>query len=260
MSSEGDMEPTIWLVGADNKHMPALSEYLWVSKGQIVMKYVAYFGIWWLVASGYHGRYKGEQAGLLFGFLTGLVLLVANDYLDLYAPDVLVNKADGKYYYLSDQAPTRVVFKDDFYKFDKVHAVLVTHAEYKRLAKEKNLESMSLTKYYKQKYMKTFGEASVENPLGGLDITNLILNGGSYLFSFLITLSMVAARADIKLFKKIFPFVILSGLFSVALIDTWFIQYNYTTMLKIIQLKTRALITAISFGVTACLILLFNKY
>jgi len=259
-SNGGKLEPTIWLIGSNNKHMPALSPYLWVSNEEIALKYLVYFAVWGITAVGYHRYYQGEQRSILVGFAVGLVLLLVNDYLDLYAADILVSKTDGFYYILNDRASTRVVFSDDYFRFSDKSAILISVEEFKRLTKDKKIKTMSLQKYYKEQYVKSFGGTSVENPLGGLDITTLLLNGGSYLFSTLITLSMVAARTEILLFKKIFPFVMLSGLFSIAVIETWFVQYNYISVLKTIQLKTRALITAIAFGVTACLILLLDKY
>ena len=62
---------------------------------------------------------------------------------------------------------------------------------------------------------------------------------------------IMASHHDKKLLAAMLPFATTSGVLAVALISLWFIDRNYTTLIRTTKWKSKIFITSFSFALTA---------
>ena len=154
---------------------------------------------------------------------------------------------------------TYVVTNSKKYGFDKHNGIFITKAVFEEAVK-KGMKVIPLGKYYEKAFSKTLAPddhltttgvaASAGDPLG------LVVRGGWVVFYIQITLGTIAAQIGYRAFKEILPWLMMSTFFSIAFLGFWWTTYTFSSTVRTVEVKTKALLLAVSFSLTGCLILL----
>ena len=246
----------VLLLGTKNKFLPSLT-YLPEPKRNIIMFYIFYIFVWLSVV--YYLKDNKNNNLKLIGFASGFVLLLILDYINNYSKEIFVNKKNDALTNLNIEN-LEVVLDNHFYKFDEIHGILIPYNNFLDLKKNKKLNSVSLKEWLNNQYSKSFGHTSIGSSIASLIKIDTKLVSSAYMLICLITLAIITSEISSALSKLIFPYIILSALFSLPILSFLIIDYRLTT-LKIQEIiKTKIFTTGISFAITACLIFLFGKY
>ena len=156
-------------------------------------------------------------------------------------------------------AQTYVVTNPKKYGFDRHNGIFVTRTAFEEGVK-RGMKVIPLGKYYEKAFSKTLAPddhltatgvaASAGDPLG------LVVRGGWVVFYIQITLGTIAAQIGYRAFKEIIPWLMMSTFFSIAFLGFWWTTYTFTSTVRTVEVKTKALLLAVSFSLTGCLILL----
>lgn len=249
--AKDEMETTIWILGKDNKHLPAL-QYTPESNLSIFMYYLLYIVIWIYITTTYADtRHKTE---IISGFIFGLIILLILDYINNFSKQLVIDKNTGAFTLINSEA-VYIAENNNYYQFNDTNAILMKKNKFDTLLKNNKIKAMSIFEYVNKQYAK-LGGTKLGSPAATTDDQNLKLLGASYMIISLITLGMISSDISQTLSKNIMPYVTAATLFSVALLSLWIYTPNVTDMISIGVLKLKSLVIAISFSITACLIFL----
>ena len=160
----------------------------------------------------------------------------------------LFQKADGE---------DKILFKSPFNKLLKKNknlGVVVDAEKYKELKKRGEIVDEDLSKWgktHKEKTQKNIYTDTRYNQLSEVSY---------YLIVNLFSLAMLVAKADIKVFRSIFPWIVLSTFFTLIQSNLWIWAKNRNMTLTIFLVKRHLFTLGLSFCLMAVLIVLkFNN-
>ena len=294
--AKADIEaPSIWLIGSNNKSLPGKADkgYNSASEQWAIAKREEGL-LWWTLSAftaawcfplylGYLSGSKMADIGypVMAGYAFSLTMYLTYRRLMNWRGGWVIDKNGGNFveigkWYLPDGTIVRdkglrksnrfssglgaqsyVVMEPKKYGFDRHNGIFVTKAVFDE-ARSKGMRVMPLGKYYEKAYSKTlFDVRELTAPgSGGTDTASLIVKGGWVVFYIQITLGTIAAQLGYGVFKEVLPWLMMSTFFAMAFLTFWWTTYTWTSIVRTVQMKTKALLLAVSFSLTACLILL----
>ena len=118
--AKDEIETTIWILGKDNKHLPAL-QYTPESNLSIFMYYLLYVVIWIYITTTYADtRHKTE---IISGFIFGLIILLILDYINNFSKQLVIDKNTGAFTLINSEAV--YIAENNYYQFNDTNAVLM---------------------------------------------------------------------------------------------------------------------------------------
>jgi len=214
-----EIKPTVMLLSKKNTHQPS---NFWISESI-------------------------ESRALAFVFL----LLIVYDYLFNYASQIVVD-AENKMFSELNTVSQNILLDDNVFKLNDTQGLVMKYDSYKKLTREKKLNSLTIQKYRDNEYIKSLGAEGDQNtPLGAYAQSSRLLLSGSYMFITVITSCILASHHDKRLLAAMLPFATISGVLAVAFVALWFIDRNYTGLINTEKTKSKIFITAFSFAITA---------
>jgi len=294
MASANIEAPSIWLIGSNNKSLPGKADKSYNSaseqwavgrreKGVLWQTLLAFTAAWGFpLYLSYLAGTKMRDVGwpALAGYVFSIAgYLMYRRLLD-WKGGWIIDKAGGDFvrigkWYLPDGtlvtdqditksnrfsgggAQTYVVTNPKKYGFDNHNGIFVTKTAFEE-GRRKGMEVTPLGKYYEKAYSKTLttddhlttAGVGVGNPL------SLTVKAGWVVFYIQITLGTIAAQMGYRAFKEVLPWIMMSTFFSVAFLAFWWTTYTFQSTIRTVELKTKALLLAVSFSLTGCFILL----
>ena len=246
-----ELEPTIWILGEHNEHLPAL-QFTPESTLSIVSYYFIYCVLWLIMTYRYADmKHKKES---FMGFLFGLIILMVLDYINNFSTQLVVDKNTGAFTYLNTES-VYIAENNKYYTFNENDSILMTKDRADDLIKNNQIKAIPILEYVNNQYAK-LGSTRLGSPAATVQDQNIKLLGASYMIISLLTLGMISSDISESLSKNIMPYVTAATLFSVAMLAIWVYTPAVEDMIKIGVFKLKSLVIAISFSMTACLIFL----
>ena len=145
-----------------------------------------------------------------------------------------------------------ILLDDNVFKLNDTQGLVMKYDSYKKLTREKKLNSLTIQKYRDNEYIKSLGAEGDQNtPLGAYAQSSRLLLSGSYMFITVITSCILASHHNKNLLAAMLPFATISGVLAVAFVSLWFVDRNYTGLITTEKVKSKIFITAFSFAITA---------
>ena len=234
-----DIEPSVILISAKNK---SPSDF-WINETiyDRLLSFLIYIGFWIFILHGMMrwklGRYP---INIKIGFSVGFILLLIYDFLYNYASQIMIDAQKKKFTEMNILS-TNIVLNDKDFKLNKTKGLVIKNSVFEKLKREKKINSIPIQEYRNSQYIKTLtnegigGGASLE----AYALSNRLLLSGSYMFIIVMTGCIMASHHDKKLLAAMLPFATTSGVLAVALISLWFIDRNYTTLIRTTKWKSK---------------------
>ena len=206
---------------------------------------------WIFILNGLETHKIGHPTSIKIGFTIGFLLLIVYDYLFNYASQIVVD-AENKMFSELNTVSQNILLDDNVFKLNDTQGLVMKYDSYKKLTREKKLNSLTIQKYRDNEYIKSLGAEGDQNtPLGAYAQSSRLLLSGSYMFITVITSCILASHHDKRLLAAMLPFATISGVLAVAFVALWFIDRNYTGLINTEKTKSKIFITAFSFAITA---------
>ena len=245
-----NIKPTVMLLSKKNTHQPS---NFWISDSveNRALAFVFYILFWFFIFIGLEIHKIGHPTSIKIGFITGFLLLILYDYLFNYASQIVVD-AGNKMFSELNTVSQNILLDDNVFKLNDTQGLVITYDAYKKLTKEKKLNSLTIQKYRDNEYIKSLGAEGDQNtPLGAYAQSSRLLLSGSYMFITVITECILASHHNKQLLAAMLPFATVSGILAVAFVSLWFVDRNYTGLITTEKIKSKIFITAFSFALTA---------
>ena len=245
-----EIKPTVMLLSKKNTHQPS---NFWISESieSRALAFVLYIVFWVFILIGLETHKIGHPTSIKIGFTVGFVLLILYDYLFNYASQIVVDAENDMFSELNTVSQN-ILLDDNVFKLNDTQGLVMKYDSYKKLTREKKLNSLTIQKYRDNEYIKSLGAEGDQNtPLGAYAQSSRLLLSGSYMFITVITSCILASHHDKRLLAAMLPFATISGVLAVAFVALWFIDRNYTGLINTEKTKSKIFITAFSFAITA---------
>ena len=293
---KADIEaPSIWLIGSNNKSLPGKADkgYNSASEQWAIAKREQGL-LWWTISVftaawcfplylGYLSGSKMVDIGypVMAGYTFSIALYLAYRRLLKWSGGWEIDKDGGNFtkigkWYLPDGTVVMdkdlrksnrfsgglgtqswVVMNPKKYGFDRHNGIFITKTVFDK-ARGEGMKVMPLGKYYEKTFSKTLAPDTKLTELGsgGGDTASLIVKGGWVVFYIQITLGTIAAQLGYGVFKEVLPWLMMSTFLAGGFLTFWWTTYTWTSIARTVQMKTKALLLAVSFSLTSSLILL----
>ena len=245
-----EIKPTVMLLSKKNTHQPS---NFWISESieSRALAFILYIVFWIFILNGLETHKIGHPTSIKIGFTIGFLLLIVYDYLFNYASQIVVD-AENKMFSELNTVSQNILLDDNVFKLNDTQGLVMKYDSYKKLTREKKLNSLTIQKYRDNEYIKSLGAEGDQNtPLGAYAQSSRLLLSGSYMFITVITSCILASHHDKRLLAAMLPFATISGVLAVAFVALWFIDRNYTGLINTEKIKSKIFITAFSFAITA---------
>jgi hypothetical protein len=251
------MKNVVYVFSKDSNKYPRLTTSFLSLKERIVF-YVFYVITWILVSMFLKNTISTTIKTI--GFLSGFFLIYIFDFLNNQNYGINISQ-DGKYF-VTKTSDDYQVLKENSEKINlkKNEFILLKKDVFDKLVKDENLQVESLYNFYnpnKNNYLRGNLWKYFSSPIdSGDDYNQLDLATYNYL-AILLTISGVVRSIDRSKFKKLFPWIVLAGLFSLCsqILFKWNISYDQVINEFII--KQKLFIFGISFGISVILSLFY---
>lgn len=251
------MKNVVYVFSKDSNKYPRLTTSFLSLKQRIIF-YIFYIITWVLVSRFLKNTISTSIK--IVGFLSGFFLIYIFDFLNNQNYGINISQ-DGKYFVTKTDDDYQVL-KEKSEKIDlkENEFILLKKDVFDELVKNENLQVESLYNFYnpnKNNYLRGNLWKYFTSPIdSGDDYNQLDLATYNYL-AILLTICGIVRSIDRTKFNKIFPWVILAGLFSLCsqILFKWNISYDQVINEFII--KQKLFIVGISFGISVILSLFY---
>ena len=258
--------PSVW-VGDDNTEY-TVQDYISQSPRLKAFSYIIYIVLWFCVLNLLKlFNTKNDRSAIITGFLLGVVMIFALDWINDLSWEIAINKADHKYYLINNAGPFisgyRIMNKNNVFKMKKPnHKLLLIDAyKYKKYLENGEIKDEPIIDWKKREFEESHKAADtdiVSTAKSLSDQIEVIMNCAYYVFTILITISAVAYRINKRLFYRILPWVLGSAIVGLGSMFIMLWEKTYQQFLIHLTMKKKLLITSMSFALTACFIFLNN--
>ena len=139
----------------------------------------------------------------------------------------------------------------------KTKGLIIDSKKFKEQAIKNNIELTSLMEWYDSRAKSQEHNIDIQT---SSDVQPLIIQTGYYIISAMVTIGIVTYRIDPKHFLKTIPLIILISLLCINGLYYWSWDYNSEDSLTNITAKKKILLTAISFSLFLCTMILNREY
>jgi len=249
------MKPAVWAFPSTLKHYPNNSWLVYDYRHPFILAFV-YVGLWAVVTKVLY-KPKKNFWPIVHSFLLGGVFIIFHYYWSTSNWGYALDRDTHSLVTYPATLPYKIVYKspyDDIFKKNKQMGVLVDPEKYAEYKKKGLIHDVGLNQLMKKK--RHLGEADVNSATPFEQLVDV----SYYHMILMFSLTILVAKIDIALFKLIFPWIILSVLFTLVQTAAWFWVPNVEDTARLFIIKQRLFLVGISFSLTAILIILkFNN-
>jgi hypothetical protein len=98
---DSKLDPTVWILGKSNEHIPSIS-FAPESIQSRIIYCIFYFLLWYLITNRYADTKHSVE--IFSGFIFGLGLLFLLDYINNNSEQLVIDKNTGAFTYINSQA------------------------------------------------------------------------------------------------------------------------------------------------------------
>lgn len=172
------------------------------------------------------------------GFLMGLFVIALVQYL---------NYRELHKHHISNNKNIQVIIKNEILNIPKREGVVISQEKYNEYVNKGLLETMDIVEYFDKDPDKKKLWSKIKIHPDTSDIWNP--DEISYNFmSVLLTLSIIISHLDRTLLYKLFPWIILSFVFSIGSQSMFIWNQNYVEIINEVIIKRKLFILSLSFG------------
>ena len=249
------MKPAVWAFPSTLEHYPNDSWLTYDYRHPYMLAFM-YIGLWAIVSKFLYIPKKNFWP-MVKAFSMGLGFMIFHFFWSTSKLGYALDRDTHSLVTFPSTIPYKILYKspyDDIFKKNRKMGVIVDPQKYAEYKKKGAIKDMYLSELMKKK--RHLGAANINNITPFEEIVDV----SYYHMILMFSLTILVAKIDISLFKLVFPWIILSVIFTLVQSSAWFWETSVENTAKIYVIKQRLFLVGVSFSLTAILIILkFNN-
>jgi len=250
------MKGAVWAFPANIKKYPN-SSWLVYNNRNIMMHFLMYI-ICWAIAAKLFYVGPANFWPIFNAFSLGLTFMIFHHMWLTQPTDFALDKSTKSLVKFKGDYPYKVMYSGPYNQLLKKHkqrdGVIVDPKYYEKYKKEGAIKDTEFHNLIKKKRHLGSGDPNISTPF------EQIVDVSYFHMIMMFSLTILVAKIDQKLFKLVFPWIILSVFFTLVQSSTWFWVPHVKETAIIFVIKQHLFFIGITFSLAAILIILkFNN-